>query len=80
MITCNLGAVHKGRQRRGWEGGCRNPDKLGYRGGGSYLTTRTSEFKKNKNKNNDKSKIAYIFKACWMSKGGEGSPNSDNDG
>ena len=37
---------------------------------------RTSEIN-----NNDKSKIAYIFKACWMSKGGGGeSPNSDNDG
>ena len=29
---------------------------------------RTSEI----NSNNDKSKIAYIFKACWMSKGGWG--------
>ena len=26
----------------------------------------------------DKSKIAYIFKACWMSRGGQ-LPNSDND-
>ena len=25
-----------------------------------------------KNKNTDKSKIAYIFKACWMSKGERG--------
>ena len=40
---------------------------------------RTSEI----DSNNDKSKIAYIFKACWMYKGGGGggeSPNSDNDG
>ena len=24
-------------------------------------------------------KLQYIFKACWMSKGGGGLPNSDND-
>ena len=32
------------------------------------------------NKYNDKSEIAHISKACWMSKGGGGLPNSDNDG
>ena len=31
-------------------GGYRNPDKLGHREGGSYSATRTSEFKKNKDK------------------------------
>ena len=52
-ILQRLGAIHKGRPGRGWEGGCRNPDKLGHRediGRGSYSTTRTSELKKNKNK------------------------------
>ena len=37
------------RGEGGRGGGCRNPDKLGHREG-SYSTTRTSEFKKNKNK------------------------------
>ena len=30
--------------------------------------------------NNDKPKTANIFKGCWMSKKGTGSPNSDNVG
>ena len=32
-ILERLGAIHKGRPRREWEAGCRNPDKLGHREG-----------------------------------------------
>ena len=49
-IRIILGAIHKRRPRRGWEGGFRNPDKIGHRAGESYSTTRTSEIKKNKSK------------------------------
>ena len=33
-IAVPLGVIHKGRPRRGCEGDCRDPDKLGHREGG----------------------------------------------
>ena len=36
-LPLSLGAIHKGRPRRGWEGGFRNSDKLGHREGGGLI-------------------------------------------
>ena len=44
------GAIHKRRPRRGWEGGCRNPDKPEHRKGGFIRQPGRPSLKKNKNK------------------------------
>ena len=50
IVLKTKGAIHKGRPRRGWEGGCRNPDKLGHREGGLAQQPGRPSLKKNKNK------------------------------
>ena len=45
-----LGAIHKGRPRRGCEGGFRNLDNLGHREGGLIQQPENPSLKKNKNK------------------------------
>ena len=50
MFSIVLGAIHKGRQRRGWEGGYRNADKLGHREGGLTRQPGRPNLKKTRTK------------------------------
>ena len=51
IVLKTKGAIDKGRPRRGWEGGCRNPDKDGHREGGLTQQPGRPSLKKARTKN-----------------------------